>query len=92
MIGVFSSLFNHRKPKRFGYKPIYYNEENEFKDAREKRIKSEIEDEALNGEFRKLLREKWRKNYVVLANKKSNIRIIIIAVILAVICYIFLKT
>ena len=89
MAALFSSLFKQRKPKQFGFKTVYYNAE---KEAREQRIK-EITSETLtqNGEFRKLLREKWRKNYVVLANKKSNIRIIIIAVLLTLICYWILR-
>lgn len=93
MAGIFSSLFKQRKPKQFGFKPLYYNAEKEAREKRNELIKKEISSETLtqNEELRKLLREKWRKNYVVLANKKSNIRIIVIAVLLALICYLILR-
>lgn len=93
IIGIFSSLFRQRKPKSFLYKPLYYSAE---KEAREKRIalvKKEIGSEThlQNGELKKLLREKWRKNFISHANKKSNVRIIIIASLLSVICYLLLR-
>lgn len=91
--GFFSSLFRQRKPKSFGYKPLYYNAEKEAREKRIELIKKEIALEAQteNAELRKLLREKWRKNYTSHANKKSNIRVILIASLLAVICYLLLK-
>ncbi len=91
MSGIFSSLFKHRKPKPFGFKPIYYNAEKEAREKRIEMIKNEIKEEPEKDEFRKLLRDKWRKNYVVLANKKSNTRILIIAGLLALICYFILR-
>ena len=94
MIGIFSSIFKHRKLKQFGYKPLYYDAEKEAREKRTELIKKETGAEIFvyNEGYRKLLHEKWRKNYVVLANKKSNMRIIIIAALLAVICYLILKT
>lgn len=91
MAGIFSSLFKHRKPKQFAFKPVYYDQTKEARQQRDSLIKKEIEDEAINGQFRKLLREKWRKNYTSYANKKSNLRIILIATLLALICYLILK-
>lgn len=93
IIGIFSSFFRQRKPKSFLYKPLYYSAEKEAREKRNARIKKEIalETHLQNGELKKLLREKWRKNYTSLANKKSNIRIIVIAALLIMIFYLLLK-
>ena len=92
MLGVFSSLFKQRKPKQFGFKPVYYNAE---KEAHEKRIaflKNEVEweNDSEKIEFRKLLREKWKRNQSI-DRKKSKMRVLAIAGILTLICYFLLK-
>lgn len=90
MVGVFSSLFKQRKPKQFSFKPLYYNAEKEAREKRIELIKKEISLGNEGLEFRKLLREKWKRNQTV-AKKKSNLRVIVIAAILALLFYFLLK-
>lgn len=93
MTGLFSSFFKTRKPRTFSYKPIYYNAEKEALAKRIELIKKEINQgqQTQNVEFRKILNEKWRKNFTSLANKRSNTRIIVIAGLLATIFYLLLR-
>lgn len=91
MIGIFSSLFKQRKPRPFSYKPSYYNEEQEAREKRNRRIKSEIELEEQQGALRKTLHEKWRKNQKHTLNRQSNMRVLIIAALLGLICYLVLR-
>lgn len=91
MINIFSSLFRQKKPRQFGFKPVYYNEEKEQREKRERRIQAEIENERSENEFRGVLREKWRKNQKQLEAKRSNTRILVIAALLALICYLMLR-
>lgn len=91
MINIFSSLFRQRKPRKFNFKPVYYNEEREAQEKRTTRIMQEINNEESGNDFRKVLHEKWRKNQKHAENKKSNTRVLLIAALLALICYLMLR-
>jgi len=95
MIGKFFYL---PKAKKFTIKPRYYDPEQEERDAREKRIKGELgiaDDQPRKSNYRDNIRGSFR--YVADdksktandARKSSNVRLILMIVILSLIFYLF---
>jgi len=87
-----AKLFHIPKPKRFSYKPRFYNEVEELRKEREVRLKREVEAEK-QGRSTEFSRE-GMANYIKFARrtrKKSNMRILVILVILLMLFYFFMK-
>ncbi len=92
------SMFKQSGPKGFNFKPRYYDADKEELNARVDLLKRDLEaDDELKDMYQggEVLRQKLRANRghynkSKAAQKKSNIRIIMIAGILAVITYVLL--
>ena len=78
--------------KQFNYQPLYYDPKKEERDAREKRIASELGVEVEKGNKSRItkgsMREYFQREKKV--RKQSNIRLILIAAILFFIAYLLL--
>ena len=89
-------FFKKPEHKRFNIQPRYWNPEQEEREEREKRIKAELgitDDDgqyipSIKGRMKSSLRHKHAD--VRLSNRKSNIRLIIILVILFFAAYMYL--
>lgn len=87
------SFFKSRQPKRFQFKPRYYDEAKERIEQKRKEARLEIErkrnsDSTLTqGSFK----EAWRKNKLTSERKKSNNRVLLIAGLLAIVFYLLLR-
>jgi cytochrome c-type biogenesis protein CcmH/NrfG len=85
-----AKFFHLQKSKGYSYKPRYYNEQDELRKKREARIIKEIEAEK-SGTSKNISKESMT-NYLKIARntqKKSNIRLLVILVILFLISYFF---
>lgn len=80
------TFFKTPRNKQFNYKPVYWDKE---KEEREKRRKSALED--TNKEYSEALRERlemrWRRNSGAREKKSSNVRLVGIIFVLALISY-----
>lgn len=82
-------FFHLQKSKRFMYKPRYYNERSEQRLEREKEIIKDVEAEKLG---KPRLTKEDMANYISMARrtqKKSNVTLVIILVLLIAIFYLF---
>lgn len=82
------SFFHRPKPKKFEFKPRYYNKEKEERKKREERIKKEIENEGkdyINLESE--LHNKWKRTDRDKMRQKSIRRTIIYILLLLMILY-----
>ena len=89
------SIFKSPSAKEFKYRPFYYNPEKEERERRNKWIKKEAEDEVKSGKsaaFQSRLRERWElSNHASKRANSSNLRLIIIILVLLGISYFLLK-
>ena len=87
------SIFKATQPKEFKYRPFYFNPEKEERESRNKMIRAELDNEkAGSPEFRSRLRERWEmSNHASKKANKSNLRLIVIFIILLGITYFILK-
>ncbi len=80
------TFFKIPRNKQFNYKPVYWDKE---KEEREKRRKSALED--TSKEYSEALRERlemrWRRNSGAREKKSSNMRLVGIIFVLALISY-----
>lgn len=78
-----------KKNKRFSFKPRYYNEQKEEFEARYAEIESEINGVSSGGGARQSgFRNKWQQNKKTSNfEKKSNVRLVFIVIILFAIAY-----
>ena len=78
-----------KKAKPFSFRPRYYDEEKEERQERYNRIEAEINGKrsfTSGGNFN--LRDKWQRNKKTSNfDKKSNVRLVFIAIILFALCY-----
>lgn len=88
------SFFKTRKAKQFNFRPRYYNEAQEELQERYNRIAAEnkiISKEETTSDFQQNLRKSWERNKKTPSpQKQSNLRVIIIAAVLFLICFYFL--
>ena len=88
------SFFKTRNAKQFNFRPRYYNEAQEELQERYNRIAAENKiatKEEGSPNFQQNLRKSWeRKKKTPSPQKQSNLRIILIAAVLFLICYYFL--
>ena len=92
------TIFKQKKPRGFGFKPRYYDAEKEALDARiaqiEKQVALEKEGKTADAsDLRSKIKSQWghgqsRKK----ANKKSNLRVALIAGVLLLLFYLFIYT
>lgn len=87
-----ASFFYRPKPKKFEFKPRYYDKNKEERENREKRIKKEIENEAKEGKnyvsLESELHKKWKRNDRDKLKQKSIRRAIIYILLLLMILYV----
>lgn len=95
-MGIFSSIYNSRKPRGFSYTPRYYNPEKEKRDERIQRIIQEVKKEKgesiaeehyvphIRGQFR--VKKEARSRIV----HKRNVRIFFIFIVLLYFAYLFI--
>ncbi|MCP4552776.1 MAG: hypothetical protein GY834_12215 [Bacteroidetes bacterium] len=82
-------FFHTPKPKKFEYKPLYYDTEKEEREQRRKELGLEGESSDHKSFFRGELQKKWRSGGKV-NNKKSRLRsMIYLGILLMAIYYIF---
>ena len=84
MIGGF---FKTRKPKKFEFSARYYDSDREDFEKRVRAAKWEAENPELAANFS----DKWRQNSRLEERKRSNRRVMIIAGVLLMIAYFYLK-
>lgn len=91
---MISSFFKTKKPKRFDFKARYYDEDKEEMEERYARIRSEVKgSEAAGGYRRADFKSQWAKGKKTTTfERKSNLRLILIFVILCALSYILLYT
>lgn len=88
------SFFKSSKPKRFAFSPRYYDEDKAQLEARIKRIRSELKEADMaknDDDLRLKFRNEWRKNSNISASNKATYRVFIIASILGILAYLYLK-
>lgn len=87
------SLFKSRQPKEFNYKPYYFSPEKEEREKRNKWLRSESDNKkGASNEFRSRLRERWEtSNHGSKKANSSNLRLILIIIILLGITFFILK-
>jgi hypothetical protein len=86
-------LFKQPQPRRFEYKPRFYNERKEQLNARIEAIKRDTEsDSGASSEevLRNRIGHAWRSNSSRQVKSKSNKNILIIVALLSVIAYLVL--
>lgn len=80
---VIRFLFKQRQPKRFNYKPLYYDETKEYIEARKAQIKAEGSARLSHGH----LSRQWRANQRRCSNIKSNKTFLVVLALLLTIAY-----
>ncbi|MDC1222093.1 hypothetical protein N8Z47_05440 [Salibacteraceae bacterium] len=86
-------LFKQPQPKRFDYKPRYFNETKEYLEGRKAAIRQELDREGseVGGEgMRSRMSYSWRQNQNKKATSNSNKNVFYIALILSAIAYFLL--
>ncbi|MEZ4722894.1 MAG: hypothetical protein R2813_13555 [Flavobacteriales bacterium] len=85
-------LFKQNQPKRFQFKPRYYDETNEYLRAREAAIRHELEGTAEHGGdvLRSRMSQSWRSSHRKMDTRKSNRNVLLIVAVLAAIAYFLL--
>jgi hypothetical protein len=86
-------LFKQSQPKRFDFKPRYYNERKEQLNARVEAIRKEMELESGQSSseaMRSRINDAWRTRSHNQIRSKSNLNVLIIAALLVVIAYLLL--
>jgi hypothetical protein len=86
-------LFKQPKPKRFDYKPRFYNEQKERLQARVEVVRREVEMESGQSSpeaLRSRMQSAWRNGSGTRERKQSNKTIFIITGLLAIIAYLLL--
>ncbi|MEA1887945.1 MAG: hypothetical protein U9N72_12115 [Bacteroidota bacterium] len=88
------SIFKHYKPQGFNYTPMYYDPEKEKREERESRIKAELGIKEDNGkEYIPRITRGSMTNYFHQNKKRVQrytlIRLIVIALVLFLIAYVF---
>jgi hypothetical protein len=89
---LFSSISRTRKAKQFNYTPRHFNESEEEMKDRYVRIQAELDGKSTFGHAGGVsLKDKWRRNKKTSNfEKKSNIRLAFIIVLLLALCYFML--
>ncbi|HCC71577.1 MAG TPA: hypothetical protein DEQ09_10575 [Bacteroidales bacterium] len=93
MAGI-PSFFKQFKPRGFNYTPMYYDSEKEMREERERRIKAEmgIKEES-DGEYIPRITRGSMSNYFrqnkTRVQRYTLIRVIVIALVLFLIAYVF---
>jgi len=87
MISLFGT--KGRRNKQFNFTPRYYDEDKAEMQERYKRIQAELEGKpSFQSSGRGNLKERWMRNKKTSNfEKKSNVRLVFIACLLAAICY-----
>ncbi|MEA4982433.1 MAG: hypothetical protein VB066_06915 [Paludibacter sp.] len=92
------NFFKLHKPLVYKYKPIYYDPKKEALKSREQSAKDGGEVKVDNGEFKSSIRRgsfremaEKNKNSKEVQNRQSNVRLIVILMILIIIAYFLLK-
>ncbi|KAA3653070.1 MAG: hypothetical protein DWP98_00265 [Bacteroidetes bacterium] len=83
-------MFKTRKNKSFNFIPRHYNQDKEEFESRYAQIEAEMTGNSnfKKGSFRPNLKAKWQSNKKTSSfSSKSNVRLIIIALLLFFICY-----
>ena len=86
-------LFKQPRPRRFHFKPRFYDERKEQLNARVEAIRREVEFEqgqSSEAVMRSRLQSAWRTKSGVQTKRRSNTTVLIISVLLAVIAYLVL--
>lgn len=87
---LFKNLHNSNRNKQFNFVPRYYDEDKEQLNDRYKRIEAELNGKStLKGSFGAYrLKDKWKKNKNTSNfEKKSNVRLAFITLLLFAMCY-----
>lgn len=86
---MISSFFKTPRPRRFNFQARYYDENKEEMQERYARIKAEVEGEKEGGSLRRVdFRSQWvKQKKTTNFEKKSNIRLLFIFILLCAICY-----
>ena len=89
---LFSSISRTRKAKQFNYSPRHFDEDKEEMQDRYARIQAELDGKPTFGHTSGVsLKDKWRRNKKTSSfEKKSNIRLAFIIVLLLALCYFML--
>lgn len=89
LISMFKApkFFKFRKPKTFDYQPLYYNQEEEEKQEREKRIATEIKME--NSPYQRI-HEGFIRSKVRQEGKQRTFRLAIIITFIVALVYLIL--
>ncbi len=86
-------LFKQNQPRRFDYKPRFYNERKEQLNARVEAIRKEVEAESgVSSEeaLRSRMGHAWKSSSSQKSRLQSNKNVLIIAALLSVIAYLLL--
>lgn len=86
-------LFKQPKPKRFDFKPRFYNERKEQLNARIEAVKKELQMEtgpSSAGAMRSRMQTAWREGSGDRSRRRSNKMVFLIAGLLAIIAYLLL--
>ena len=93
------TFFKVEKPRHFSYQPVFYNEVNEQRKERERKIRSELGLPPMEGDENRSSEERIRGKFTAARNysgnfdfkrkaqRTSNIRIMVIAGILVMLLY-----
>lgn len=83
-------LFKQPQPKRFQFKPRYYNETREYLEGRKAAIRQEMnigEREHGGAGFRSRVQHQWQMENSRKSTRRSNVNILIIAMALFALVY-----
>jgi len=86
-------LFKQPRPKRFAFKPRFYDETKEYIKAREEVIRREIEGaEGASSEnaMRQRMSSSWRSGHAKKARSRSNKNVLLITALLLIVAYFLL--
>lgn len=92
-MGLFS-FGSRRKPKQFGFKPRYYDEEQEEREKRLSQIKNSNDVDAAKDRIRSGLRSSYRGDagYKKSETRKANMRLVMIIIALVLAAMVFLRS
>lgn len=86
-------LFKQNQPKRFKFRPRYYDETREYIESRKAIIRQQLDHDTERGgeALRSQLAFSWRSRQSAISHRKSNKNVLIIVLILSVITYFLLN-
>jgi hypothetical protein len=86
-------LFKQNQPKRYNYKPRFYDETREYLESRKAIIRQQMEHETETERdaLRSELHHSWRLRQNAQSTRKSNINVLIIILILSLVAFFLLK-